>query len=186
MAEFPSFYGWNLYISHIFTHSSTDGHRFNPCPGYCKYCCNEHGGYQKLFLLSSVYPSSQSRDSFDETDLLCLAVKKRSLKESHENLKMTKLRMPDYFGSSSLCASLWVSKTVPFSVSTFLCLFFSFLSILYVFLFYPFFSLFDLKKLHHLLEDLNVKTGYYKTPRGNHRQNTLWHKSKPYFFGSIS
>ena len=157
MAEFPSFYSQNLYILHSFTHSSTDGHRFNPCPGYCKYGCNEHKGSQKIFLLSSLYPSSQARDSFDETDLLCLAVKKRSLKESHENLKMTKLRMPDYFGSSSLR----VSKTAPSSVSIFLCLwlFFSFypfsMSSSSIFLFIWF------EKIASFAWRPKCKTGYY-------------------------
>ena len=28
------------------------------------------------------------------------------------------------------------------------------------------------------IKDLNVKTRNYKTPRGEHRQNTLWHKSQ--------
>ena len=32
----------------------------------------------------------------------------------------------------------------------------------------------------------NCKTRYYKTPRGKHRQNTLWHKLQQYFIGSIS
>ena len=30
------------------------------------------------------------------------------------------------------------------------------------------------------------KTRYYKTPRGKHRQNTLWHESQQYFLGSVS
>ena len=28
------------------------------------------------------------------------------------------------------------------------------------------------------IKDLNVKTRNYKTPKGKHRQNTLWHKSQ--------
>ena len=31
-------------------------------------------------------------------------------------------------------------------------------------------------------ESLLMKARYYKTPRGKHRQNTLWHKSQKYLF----
>ena len=36
------------------------------------------------------------------------------------------------------------------------------------------------------IKDLNVKTGYYKTLRGKHRLNTLWHKPQQYLLKSIS
>ena len=38
----------------------------------------------------------------------------------------------------------------------------------------------------HIHTNTKHKAGYYKTPRGKHRQNTLWHKSQQCFFGSTT
>ena len=36
------------------------------------------------------------------------------------------------------------------------------------------------------IKDLNCETGYYKTPRGKQRQNSLWHKLLQYVFQTVS
>ena len=37
----------------------------------------------------------------------------------------------------------------------------------------------------HIYTYAKCKVGYYKTPRGKHRQNTLWHKLQHYFSGPV-
>ena len=60
VASFHSFFVANqqciIYVSHIFIHSSVDGHFFTllPCPGYCKQCGYEHGVHAYFQIIVSL------------------------------------------------------------------------------------------------------------------------------------